>query len=193
MIRLLLLMLLPFGIIGQNAMIEDHIELQFKKTEKVSSINLAPSNISSGKNTIQIFLKVAVKQMKRKDSIDSNAFSLVDHRNKRRYRLSSIAMRNVLGGHFPVSPITKRKIKGNYYRPEIKDTFLDYSTDGYTDIDPLVRFNKLGSFKYAEVANYYFFYIKKCGGIKLFFNIPELDPQDYDVFYGNEKLFTFKI
>tara|TARA_Y100000815_G_C13349158_1_gene503492 strand:- start:6658 stop:7281 length:624 start_codon:yes stop_codon:yes gene_type:complete len=191
-------LILTFTGFSQEKLFENgNLSIDYKNAQKVSStMHLNSVTKIKSKDLMKVKVKCKIRSLN-KERVDPNKFSLVDHTNKLRYRPTDIS-------HQPVAMYMAyvRLLKDNInyrgrpgfmmsanpspikYDPEIKDSFDDYSIDGYTNIElPLKISKKKQSVVYFEPHKF-----KKFSAL-FFFAIPKnLETQSLEFYYGKNKV-----
>jgi len=172
-----------------------NLSIEYQKAKKVSkTFNLNSSSKLKSDNFTKISVKCKIQSLNKED-IDINKFSLVDHKNKLRYRPMDISFQPVMG-YLAYGKLLKAELKlgsmymhqaGIAYEPEIKDSYIEYSLEEYTDVEVPFNFgtekNPKNSIVYFKPNNFhkfkslFFFPIMKSA------KNPELE-----LYYGNEKV-----
>jgi hypothetical protein len=203
-INLSILILSAFTLVsfGQEKKVENgNLSVEFKKSKKVSNtFNLNSSSKIKSKELKKISIKCKVQSLN-KDKVDINKFSLVDHKNKLRYRPTDISFQPVVG-YLVFGKLFKKDINygkmakfqaGIDYKPEIKDTYMDFSIEGYTDVEIPMTFavgigKKEKSIVYFQPNNY-----NKFQALIFFAIVEKAKNPDLEFYYGDEKIANVKI
>lgn len=149
----LFLFVLSFqSIISQEVIIKDSLSIEFIKTKKTSKKYNTRSNVKvKGNKVKRILTRCKVKALF-DQPVDINAFSLVDTINKMRYRINEyIGYKgvSVMGSGYTSKMYLKENLKNKKGKPykgipkydaKIKDSFEDFSLEGYTNIEVPIRF-----------------------------------------------------
>jgi len=187
---------------GQEKKVENGtLSVEFTKAKKISNtFNLNSSSKIKSKELKKISIKCKVKSLN-KEKIDINKFSLIDRENKLRYRPTDISFQPVMG-YLVFGKLLKNDINygsaakfhtGIEYNAEIKDTYLDYSLEGYKDVEiPVIFAVGFGKNKksviYFQPNNYNSF-----KALIFFAIIKEAKNPNLEFYYGNEKIADIKI
>ncbi|WP_055437656.1 hypothetical protein [Lacinutrix algicola] len=172
-----------------------NLTVDYQKAKKVSkTFNLNSSSKLKSESFIKISIKCKIKSLNKED-IDINKFSLVDHKNKLRYRPMDISFQPVMG-YLAYPKLLKSKLKlgsmykhqaGLAYKPEIKDSYVEYTIEGYTDVEVPFNFgtkkNPKKSVVYFRPNNFHKF--------KSLFFFPiskSAENPDLEFYYGKEKI-----
>ena len=131
---------------------EDNLTIEYAKTKKASQYIGAVTNVrSKSKQIIQYNIKVRVEMNdNKKRPLDVNKFSLIDTENNIRLRPIDVAYTNFTDKwHFYKLIKNKPKYKSleRRYKPEIKDTFLDYEFEGVTNITIPISYEAYDKYK----------------------------------------------
>jgi hypothetical protein len=118
---------------------EDNLTLEYAKTKKASQFIGMVTNVSTkSKEVVQYNIKVRVEMTdNKKRPFDANKFSLVDYQDSLRLRPIDVAYTNLTDKwHFIKLIKNKPKYKSleERYKPDIKDTFLDYEFEGINNL-----------------------------------------------------------
>ena len=110
---------------------EDNLTIEYAKTKKASQFIGAVTNVrTKSKEIVQYNVKVRIEMIdNNKRPFDVNKFSLIDHQAKMRLRPLSVTYTNLTDKWYFVQLIkNKPKYKSleKRYKPNVKDTFLDY-------------------------------------------------------------------
>lgn len=118
---------------------EDNLTIEYAKTKKGSqSLGMVTNVRTKSKEVVQYNIKIRVEMLdNKKRSFDANKFSLVDYQDSIRLRPIDVAYTNLTDKwHFIKLIKNKPKYKSleKRYKPDIKDTFLDYEFDGINNL-----------------------------------------------------------
>lgn len=188
---------------AQVANTKEQIRMELKKAKLVD--NSSVFGIRELKVTDDRLKKVMIK-LKVVSSTDNktklSAFSLLDTKNKIRYRLADYKGYMGIIGEPELIPFRKEKIyneKGKeingYWLPEYneaeKDYFYDYNNDGYTNLEVRINFGTnekpqpgivyFGETSYEDFTAELFFAI-----------LTENKDADYELYYKDEKIFAIQ-
>jgi len=179
---------------SQVAVENETLEVHMTKGRKQAKFNVR-SRHGAGKGSFEIFTVIELKRLKNKDDIiDLNKFSLIDHSNKLRYRGSDISIGHPLGykegSILMMEKVANTSIYGSY-NPEIRDTFSDYTIDGYQDIQRKTQFG----LRKKDVTQTYFHPVGKgVKRVRLIFYIPnQLKEKEYQLYYAQTKVGTITL
>jgi hypothetical protein len=178
---------------GSNAIEKDSLTIEFLKAKKVSStFNLNSSSKLKSKLLKKISIKCKIESLN-KTEVDINKFSLVDHKNKLRYRPMDISYQPAMGYMAYLKLLKTDLDLGDYYKmqagiayvPEIEDSFDKYIFDGYTTVELPAN---LGTKKHPKTAVIYFKPHKFNKFKTLFFFAIQKDAENPDLklHYGDE-------
>ncbi|TXD81113.1 hypothetical protein ESY86_19030 [Subsaximicrobium wynnwilliamsii] len=118
---------------------EDNLTIEYAKTKKASqSLGMVTNVRTKSKEVVQYNIKIRVEMLdNKKRSFDANKFSLVDYQDSIRLRPIDVAYTNLTDKwHFIKLIKNKPKYKSleKRYKPDIKDTFLDYEFEGINNL-----------------------------------------------------------
>lgn len=118
---------------------EDNLTIEYSKTKKASqTIGMVTNVRTKSKEVVQYNIKIRVEMLdNKKRAFDANKFSLVNYQDSVRLRPIDVAYTNLTDKwHFIKLIKNKPKYKSleKRYKPEIKDTFLDYEFEGINDL-----------------------------------------------------------
>lgn len=118
---------------------EDNLTIEYEKTKKASqSIGMVTNVRTKSNEVVQYNIKVRVEMLDNKIRLfDANKFSLVDYKDSLRLRPIDVAYTNLTDKwHFIKLIKNKSKYKSleKRYKPDIKDTFLDYEFEGINNL-----------------------------------------------------------
>ena len=151
--RLALLTLLFTQIFYSQVKIEeDNLTITYSKTKKASqSIGMVTNVRTTSKEVVQYNIKIRVEMLdNKKRPFDANKFSLVSYQDSIRLRPIDVAYTNLTDKwHFIKLIKNKPKYKSleKRYKPDIKDTFLDYEFDGISNIAIPICYEAYDKFK----------------------------------------------
>jgi hypothetical protein len=159
---------------------------------------------SSSKLKSDKYQKIKVKgklKILNKEKIDINKISLIDHKNKLRYRPTDISYQPVLG-YMVYQKILKEDIKrwnegfknqmGFAFSPEVNDGFLDYNLESYTNIELPINFGT----KNKPILRYIYFGTHKFKSFKILFFFPIIKDCEngvFELYYGDEKISSVEL
>ncbi|GGD02712.1 hypothetical protein [Hyunsoonleella pacifica] len=138
--RLIIIALLSSQIFySQIEIQEDNLTIEYVKTKKASQLIGAVTNVrTKSKEIVQYNVKVRIEMIDNKiRPFDVNKFSLIDHQAKIRLRPLSVTYTNFTDKWYFIQLIkNKPKYKSleDRYKPDIKDTFLDYEFEGVNNL-----------------------------------------------------------
>ena len=118
---------------------EDNLTIEYAKTKRASQFIGMVTNVNTkSKEIIQYNIKIRVEMLdNKKRPFDANKFSLIDYKESIRLRPIDVAYTNFTDKwHFIKLIKNKPKYKSlkNRYKPDIKDTFLDYEFEGVNNL-----------------------------------------------------------
>ena len=177
---LLILLIIPTSIISQVSVEGGALEIDLVKSKKINTI-LQVGSVSTGKGNVKIMARVKFKNSTNEE-IDLNKFSLVDHKNKLRFRGADI-----LGGILLVD----KKIPWGYYKPEIEDTFHNYTLEGYQDFERKTQY----TLRKKDIAQTYYHPLDyDAKSVKLIFIVSKkILQEEYDLYYKKTKIATVEL
>lgn len=118
---------------------ENNLTIEYKKVKKASqSIGQLTNVKTKSKDVVQYNIKVRVEMLdNKKRSFDANKFSLINYKDSLRLRPIDVTYTNFTDKwHF--IKLIKNKPRYNSlekrYKPDIKDTFLDYEFEGINNL-----------------------------------------------------------
>src|SRR5690606_6549382 len=171
-----------------------HPKIEILKSKKVSkTLNARAHTIIRDKNAKRVMVRCKINPLD--GQIDINAFSLVDTKNKIRYRLSDVTAYYAFGGpkinrYWKEKPINKKgkeiEVSFAEYNPLIRDTFLDYNFSDYKISETKFPFSSG-----QNISNYYGKVESKRKFTADFYFVLErdlLDEASYALYFGNEML-----
>lgn len=131
---------------------EDNLTVEYVKTKKASQLIGAVTNVrTKSKEIVQYNVKVRIEMIdNKKKPFDANKFSLIDHQDKMRLRPLSVAYTNFTDKWYFIQLIkNKPKYKSleKRYKPDIKDTFLDYEFEGITNLKIPINYEAYDEYK----------------------------------------------
>lgn len=118
---------------------EDNLTIEYVKTKKASqTIGMVTNVRTKSKEVVQYNIKIRVEMLdNKKRDFDANKFSLINYQDSVRLRPIDVAYTNFTDKwHFIKLIKNKPKYKSleKKYKPEIKDTFLDYKFEGINNL-----------------------------------------------------------
>lgn len=199
-IKISIIFIIAFSIValGQELKVENgNLSIKFLKAKKVSNtLNLNSTSRIKSKELKKVLIKCKLKSLD-KNAKDLNKFSLVDHKNKLRYRPTDISTQTV--GQINITKLLKTDVKlggmyklqaGILYEPEIEDTFTNYDINGYTNVEIPYTFNKRKNKKgivYFQPVRYNF-------KAHFFFAIlTKSENSELELYYGSEKIYKIEL
>lgn len=138
--RLIIIALLSTQIFySQIEIKEDNLTIEYAKAKKASQLIGAVTNVrTKSKEIVQYNIKVRIEMIDNKiRPFDANKFSLIDHQDKMRLRPLSVTYTNLTDKWYFIQLIKnnpKYKSLEKRYKPDVKDTFLDYDFEGITNL-----------------------------------------------------------
>lgn len=132
---------------AQTITFSDSLKLEVVKSKVISkTFNVRSGTKLKSNQMKKIQVKLKMESLD-KDSIDINAFSLIDKKNKLRYRLIefsgyktfSIANSGITGKRYLKTEYVNKKGKPYKdlpeYNPSITDSFYDYNFEGFENVE----------------------------------------------------------
>lgn len=181
----------------QNEYNNGEIKIKYIKSKKVSlNFNLTSYTKYKGANLEKIRVTCKFKSLTRK-RVDINKISLIDKKNKIRYRPSDITFQPFTA-YEEYTKLLKEdvKIKGVYayafYKPEIKDSFEGYLIDGYSIFELQYEFGS----KKNPITSYIYFEKHQFLKFKAFIFFPlkeNAENPELELYYGNDKISEIEI
>ena len=131
---------------------QDNLTLEYEKTKKASQFVGMVTNVSTkSKEVVQYNIKVRVEMNNnKKRPFDANKFSLIDYKDSVRLRPIDVAYTNFTDKwHFIKLIKNKPKYKSlnKKYKPDIKDTFLDYEFEGINNLNIPICYEAYDNYK----------------------------------------------
>lgn len=179
---------------------EDNLTVEYAKTKKASQVIGVVTNVrTDSKEIVQYNVKVRIEMIdNKKRSFDPNKFSLIDYQNKKRLRPLSVAYTNLTDKwHFIKLIKNKPKYKSleKRYKPDVKDTFLDYEFEGITNLIIPIQYEAYDeykiSFKNPETEECHESYFEpkdlRKRNINLYFPMP-ISAKSATLYYGYIKI-----
>ena len=131
---------------------EDNLTVEYVKTKKASQLIGAVTNVrTKSKEIVQYNVKVRIEMIDNKiRPFDANKFSLINYQDKMRLRPLSVAYTNLTDKWYFIQLIkNKPKYKSleKRYKPDVKDTFLDYEFEGITNLTIPINYEAYDEYK----------------------------------------------
>ena len=180
---------------------KDNIQIEIKKSKLVDNVSIVGiRQLKVKSNDLRkVMIKTKIKSPKN-NKVRLSGFSLVDDKNKMRYRLADYKGYTGIIGSPELIPYRKTELfnkKGNpvNYGPPLdeseKDIFNDYDIDGYTNFEIPVNF---GTKKNPKLSVLYFGQTryKKFTGELFFTLLAKNTNLEYQLFYKDEKIADIK-
>jgi hypothetical protein len=195
-----LLLLLSIEGISQTTIVDNTFEFSFKKAITNSrhfEVHMSSYFVQANENQKKIQLRFKIKSVsKKKEDFDPNKFYLISDKYKIRLRpvdmKHNFAMSTFLGFEKLIDqePLDKEKTYWYSYNPMIKDSFLEFKIDGYTDVDNCINFGT----KRKPINKSIYFNHKdlKSNIVDVYFIVPK-DFEEGKIYYKNELLSDFKL
>jgi hypothetical protein len=186
-----LFILLSFNskLFSQDYIPADNFEFKFIKAKKAVGGNYVYTiKTSTDVKKVQVRFKMTSISGE-KDDFDPNKFYLVSEEHQTRVRPIDVRHNYAAGWIYigfdylvDFQPEDKKLKEWLFYKPEIKNTFLDYKIEGYQDIYPSINF---GTKKKPKIASPYLDHkdLKSCK-VDLYFSLPK-DLKTFKVYYGD--------
>lgn len=181
---------------------DDNLTIEYVKTKKASQLIGAVTNVRTKSNKIvQYNVKVRIEMIdNKKRPFDPNKFSLIDHKDKVRLRPVTVAYTNLTDKWYFVQLIKNKPSHESletYYKPEIKDTFLDYEFEGITNVAIPIKFqvySKKFLKKPNEEAHEIYFMTKdlRKRNVNLYFPMLK-SSKNATLYYGYTKIADIKL
>lgn len=199
--KILLLIFLITSICFSQSKTKDGIQIDIKKAklvDNVSVVGIRQLEVTSDKLR-KVMIKTKIKS-KPENKTKLSAFSLLDTKNKLRYRLADYKGYTGFIGFPELIPFRKselynKKDKEIQYGPKYdkseKDYFNDYDKEGYTNIEIPINF---GSKKDPKLSILYFgeTSYKKFTAELFFALLVENTNLNYKLYYKDEKIADIK-
>ena len=131
---------------------EDNLTIEYAKTKKASqTIGMVTNVRTKSKEVVQYNIKIRVEMLdNKKRAFDANKFSLVNYQDSVRLRPIDVAYTNLTDKwHFIKLIKNKPKYKSleKRYKPEIKDTFLNYEFEGINNLTIPICYEAYNKYK----------------------------------------------
>lgn len=198
----LLLLLISLNLFAQKTT-QEKIKIEIVKSKLVDNVSVV--GIRQLKVTSDDLRKVMIKT-KIESTADNktklSAFSLLDTKNKIRYRLADYKGYTGFIGYPELIPYRKeriyndngKEISGDWLPPYdtlVKDYFPDFDKDGYTNFEMKINF---GSSEKPKVSTVYFgeTSYKKFTAELFFAIIAKNNASNYELYYKDEKISDIK-
>lgn len=169
-IKILIILILITGfqtVKSQTITINDSLEIEFKKIKTISNSYLHSNvKMKKRKDLIRILVSCDLKALY-EQSVDINAFSLLDTENKFRYRIAtyfgykkglSLFTHGDLGKPYLKKEVLNKRGKQYKFLPpydeSIPDSFDKFQFEGYTNIETPMRYYNLVSGEVISVEYY---------------------------------------
>lgn len=196
----LLLILVSFQGFGQTTIVDNTFEFDFRKAIKNSrhfEAHTSPYFVQANKDQKKIQLRFKIKSVsKDKEVFDPNKFYMVSEEYKSRVRpvdmKHNFAMTAYKGFERLIDEKPKEGAKTYVYRykPAIKDTYHDYTIEGYKDIDNCLNF---GTKRKPRNKSIYFNHKNlKSNTVDVYFIVPK-ELTNGKIYYGTELLADFTV
>lgn len=202
---LLLIVLLYTQIFYSQIKIQDdNLTIEYVKTKKASQFIGAVTNVRTKSNEIvQYNVKVRIEMIDNKiRPFDVNKFSLIDHQAKIRLRPLSVTYTNLTDKWYFIQLIkNKPKYKSleERYKPDVKDTFLDYEFEGVNNVMTPICYEAYDKYKISfknpdKECHLSYFEPKdlRKRNINLYFPIPR-SVKNASLYYGYTKIIDIKL
>jgi len=167
----------------------DNFEFKFIKAKKASGATWEYT-IKTSKESKRVQVRFKMKSLSRKrESFDPNKFYLVSDQYQVRLRTLDVRYNYAAGWIFlPFDKLVEDQNANQgiedfvCYKPEVEDTFKDYSMEGYEDISPEINF---GTKKKPKVVSPYLNPedLRACK-IDMYFTLPK-DLKEFRIYYGS--------
>ncbi|TYA54326.1 hypothetical protein [Formosa maritima] len=201
-------------LVSQEIIIKDSLSIEFLKTKKTSKNFNTRSNVNVKGNQIKRILTRCKVNALYDQPVDINAFSLIDTINKMRYRISEyIGYQGVsiMGSGYTSKMYLKKNLKDKKGKPykgipkydaKIKDSFEDFSLEGYSNIEVPIRFGTnrslAGEFsgEKKEITSTVYYSPTKMDQFtaEIYFIVHNTFPYThYELYYGNQKISEVEI
>lgn len=178
---------------------EDNLTIEYAKTKKASqSIGMVTNVRTKSKEVVQYNIKIRVEMLdNKKRSFDANKFSLVNYEDRIRLRPIDVAYTNLTDKwHFIklIKNNPKYKSLEERYKPEIKDTFLDYEFEGIKNLTIPICYEAYDKYKISfknpdKECHESYFEPKdlRKRNVNLYFPMPK-SAKSATLYYGNTKI-----
>jgi len=199
--KILLLTLLITSICYSQTTTKDGIQISVKQeklVDNVSVVGIRQLKVTSNKLR-KVMIKTKIKS-KSEDKTKLSAFSLLDTKNKIRYRLADYKGYTGFIGFPELIPYRKTELydkkgkpiqNGPPYDKSEKDYFNDYDIEGYKNLEIPINF---GTKKNPKLSVVYFGQTayKKFTAELFFALLVENTGLDYELYYADEKISNIK-
>ena len=188
----------------QKVMIGDNIEIEFLKSKKAPTLFYTVQEVKvKGEGIKKILVRCKIKSIN-KESVDVNPFSLLDTVNKIRYRMVefvgyksfSVGVPTYQGEEVLKTELLNKRGKPYdnlpNYNPSIKDTFEEYTFEGYQTVECKINFKTRN--KPLESVTYYVPITMNKFTADLFFALPDYEEKGvFELFFGKVKIADIKV
>ncbi len=183
---------------------EDNLTVEYVKTKKASQLIGAVTNVrTNSKEIVQYNVKVRIEMIDNKiRPFDANKFSLIDYQDNMRLRPLSVAYTNFTDKWYFIQLIkNKPKYKSleKRYKPDVKDTFLDYEFEGITNLMIPINYEAYDEYKISfknpdKECHESYFEPKdlRKRNINLYFPMPK-SAKSATLYYGYTKIADIKL
>lgn len=194
---LVLIIFFSTSLIAQTPEVNDGFSFKLKKVvrnSKKHEVTSSPYRIGIPENAKKIQFRFRVKSLsKKREDFDPNKLSLVSEKYKVRFRPIDVKHNEFMTAYFGIGYLVDHDLgdesKFFYlsYKPDIKDTFEDYSRDGYKNLQANINF---GTKTKPDLQTIYYEHKKlRSNLVDFYFSVPK-ELTKGSIFYGNQKLFT---
>ena len=195
-----IIFLFSFQLIAQTTIVDNRFEFKFKKAIKNSrnfEVHTSEYFIKANKDQKKIQIRFKIKSLSRKkEDFDPNKFYLVSDTYKKRLRpidmKHNFAMSTYIGFDKLINEPHKdrKEVYWYNYKPEIKDTFLEYPIAGYEDIDNCINF---GTKRKSRNKSIYFDHKQlKSNTVDVYFIVPK-SFKTGKLYFGEALVADFKV
>lgn len=169
--------------------VSDNFKFKFIKAQKARGLNYGYT-IKTSKECKRVQIRFKMKSLSgENDDFDPNKFYLISEDDKTRLMPVDVRYNYAAGWIFvPFNylvdyKVTDKKLKQWLsYNPTVKNTFFDYTIDGYKDICPSINF---GTRRKPKRKTPYFDHeeLKSCK-VDVYFSLPKTN-KNIKIFYGD--------
>ncbi|HET8810078.1 MAG TPA: hypothetical protein VFM65_07430 [Flavobacteriaceae bacterium] len=200
----LLSFLISFAINGQEIVTNDSLQITFKRSKEAAKFfNANQSNKVKGDELKKILIRCKIKSLNDKP-VDINAFSLIDTKNKVRYRIADYM--GYKGFSIGIPPESNKLLKTQLlnkrgkpwpdvpkYDPSVPDSFEAYNFDGYQNIEIPTNFSINKNKPKISVVYYGPTTLRRFTSDMFFVILNELQNPKLEFYYKHEKIADIEI
>lgn len=193
MSKLIMLFLLTSSICFSQQISSENLSFHFVFAKKFAGTRVGYQWVEVAENEKKIHVKLKMKTISgEKEDIDPNKFSLVSDTAKERIRPIEIKHNYAVNFPYLIKFKTNNKAINSRakFKPDIKDTFYEFSIQDYKDISPCIN---IGTKKKPQLVYTYFDHKKlKAVPIHLMFSVSK-GFEKGKIFYGDKSIAQFEL